>query len=95
MITRIVKFIVKGEFRNEFTEFMKDFLQEVKNFKNNQHIDYFEDKDTPNSYHIYTIWSTTGALNKFRNSDLNKDFKSKILEWGEKRYSAWTVENIF
>ncbi len=95
MITRIIKVTINDENIEEFRAFMKGFIQSALEFKNNQHADFFLDKDTSNQFHIYTIWKTNGALSKFRNSEINLGFRHKISEWSNEPYSAWTVENVF
>lgn len=94
MITRIIKVKLKPEHHNDFIAYIPDFLKEAKTFKNNHHADCFEDLEEHNHFHIYTIWNTEGALNKFRKSDMNIAFKNKLNDWSEKPLSAWTVENI-
>lgn len=94
MITRIVKVKLKAEKVEEFRRYIREFLCEVTAFKNNHHADCFNDLDEANHFHIYTIWNTEGALSKFRKSETNLSFKAKLKEWGERPYSAWTVENI-
>lgn len=95
MITRIVRVNIQEENRDLFTDYMRSFLIGVKVNEHNAHIDYFEDLDTPHCWHVYTIWKTPGALNKFLKSDLNLDFKSKLNQWAQSDYTAWTVENMF
>lgn len=95
MITRIIKVKIKDENIGEFKEYMKIFIQHALEYKNNQHADYFLDKETNNHFHIYTIWKTNGALSKFRNSEINLGFRYKLSEWSNEPYSAWTVENVF
>jgi len=94
MITRIVKVKLKPEFCEEFKVFMKSFVKETHEFSNNHHVDFFADKDEANHFHVYTIWKTEGALNKFRKSDINLNFKNKLKTWSNSEYSAWTVENM-
>jgi len=94
MITRIVKVKLKSEHVEEFNAFMETFTKTTKEFKNNHHVDYFADMDEPSNFHIYTIWKTEGALSKFRNSDLNKDFIQRIVDWSSAKHSAWTVQNM-
>ena len=94
MITRIVKVKIKPENKEEFKAYIKDFLYEALKFKNNHHADCFADMDEEFNFHIYTIWVTEGALNKFRKSDINISFKEKLSVWCEKPYAAWTVENV-
>lgn len=95
MITRIVKAKLKLEHKEAFLEYIKTFVEEAKAFKNNHHADCFADLDESNQFHIYTIWKTEGALNKFRKSESNIEFKEKLSVWCESPYSAWTVENVF
>ncbi|MDA3894497.1 MAG: antibiotic biosynthesis monooxygenase [Salinivirgaceae bacterium] len=94
MITRIVKVKIKLENVEDFKTYIKSFLCEAIAFKNNHHADCFADLDEQNHFHIYTIWNTEGALNKFRKSDTNIEFRAKLLELSESRHAAWTVENI-
>lgn len=94
MITRIVKVKLKEEFRETFLEYMKKFAADTCAFKNSHHVDYFADMDEPNNFHIYTIWKTEGALNKFRKSDINIKFKSNLNTWCTLNYVAWTVQNV-
>lgn len=94
MITRIVKVKLKENFLADFLAYMETFAKNTSEFTNNHHVDYFADKDEPLHYHIYTIWKTEGALNKFSKSDIRKDFKKKLTSWCENPYSAWTVENV-
>ncbi len=94
MITRIVKVKLKENFHAEFTAYMEAFAKKTTEFTNNHHVDYFADKDEPLHYHIYTIWKTEGALNKFRKSEISIEFKEKLTIWCESKYSAWTVENV-
>lgn len=94
MITRIVKVKVKENSVTEFKTFMKQFVKETHEFSNNHHVDFFADKDEANHYHIYTIWKSEGALNKFRKSEINLEFKNKLKTWSESEYTAWTVENM-
>lgn len=94
MITRIVKVKIKPENREIFRHYIPTFVCAARAFKNNYHADCFADKDEPNNFHIYTIWKTEGALNKFIKSEINVEFKSKIVEWQSDGLSAWTVENI-
>jgi quinol monooxygenase YgiN len=94
MITRIVKVKIKADNNDKFIKYIGQFVQKVRNFKNNHHADCFADLDDKNYFHVYTIWLSENDLNTFRKSELNKEFKNKIKEWSEKSYSAWTVENI-
>ncbi|MGE4290427.1 MAG: putative quinol monooxygenase [Salinivirgaceae bacterium] len=94
MITRIVKVKLKPESLSEFSSYIPHFVKEVRNFKNNHHADCFADLEENADYHIYTIWNTEGALNKFLKSELNLEFKQKLNNWAIRPYSAWTVENI-
>lgn len=94
MITRIVKVKLKKEHVDDFNMFMEKFAKDAREFTNNHHVDFFADMDEPSHYHIYTIWKTEGALSKFRNSEINREFKQKITDWSIKKYSAWTVENM-
>ena len=94
MITRIVKVKIKPEELKQFKTYIASFLKNARVFANNHHADCFADLDEEFNFHIYTIWKTEGALNKFRKSEYNLEFKKKILDWGSKRFSAWTVENI-
>ncbi len=94
MITRIVKVKIKPTSIDAFNKFKTGFLNEVRTFKNCHHADCFADLDEKYQYHIYTIWHTQGALNKFRKSDINIEFKEKLTGWGEAPFTAWTVENI-
>lgn len=94
MITRIVKVKLKDDCLEDFKAYMTLFEKNTHEFKNNHHVDYFADKDEPLHFHIYTIWKTTGALDKFRKSDIRKEFKAKLTDWCEKPYTAWTVENV-
>jgi quinol monooxygenase YgiN len=94
MITRIIKVQVKCINRDEFVAFMNNFRLKVKLANGNHHIDFFSDLDDPCHFHVYTIWKNKTALNNFLKSQDNLDFKSKLIEVGEKPYAAWTVENI-
>ncbi len=94
MITRIVKAKIKPENTKEFKIYIRTFLNEAIAFKNNHHADCFADLDENSNFHIYTIWKTEGALNKFKKSDINLEFKNKLTKWCMSPYSAWTVENI-
>ncbi len=94
MITRIVKVKLKPESQSEFSNYIHQFVKEVRNFKNNHHADCFADLEEENHYHIYTIWNTEGALNKFLKSDINLEFKKNLNTWTDRPYSAWTVENV-
>lgn len=94
MITRIVKAKLKPDDQELFLKYIKSFIVKAKDFKNNYHADCFADMDEKNQYHIYTIWKSEGALNKFRKSDINIEFKNKLNDWCEIPFSAWTVENI-
>ena len=94
MITRIVKVKIKPEYKNLFKTYIHEFLSEASNFKNNHHADCFADLEEVNNFHIYTIWKTEGALNKFIKSDVHLAFKSKIKEWQGNPFSAWTVETV-
>lgn len=94
MITRIVKLKLKEEFVDGFLKYMEKFAQESREFKNNHHVDYFADMDESTHFHIYTIWKTEGALNKFRKSEINLNFKANIKEWNASPYTAWTVQNV-
>ncbi|MBI9069526.1 MAG: antibiotic biosynthesis monooxygenase [Salinivirgaceae bacterium] len=95
MITRIVKVKVLPEHHEVFVNYMSTFLTQAKEFKNNHHADCFVDLDEEFHYHIYTIWKTEGALNKFRKSEISIEFKNNLSGWCKSPYSAWTVENIF
>ena len=94
MITRIVKIKIKPACKDEFRKYIPSFICEARAFKNNHHADCFSDLDEQNNFHIYTIWKTEGALNKFLKSDLNVSFKNKIVDWQSDPFSAWTVETI-
>lgn len=94
MITRIVKVKLKQERLDSFKNYMEEFVKNARSFKNNHHVDFFKDMEDPLQFHIYTIWKTEGALNKFRSSDINKEFKENLLQWGASDYLAWTVENM-
>lgn len=94
MITRIVKVRIKPENTVEFRLYIREFLCDAIAFKNNHHADCFADMEEKNHFHIYTIWVTEGALNKFRKSDVNVEFKNKLTQWCERPFSAWTVENV-
>jgi quinol monooxygenase YgiN len=93
MITRIVKVKLEEKHLNRFKEYIPAFLNKVRLYSNNYHADSFSDLEDKHNYHIYTIWKTEDALNKFRESDINLEFKKNILEWSSTRFSAWTVEN--
>ncbi len=95
MITRIIKVEIKENNKADFLAYMGDFVKEVREFKNIQHFDFFEDKEISNHFHLYSIWKTNGALAKFRNADLNKELVARLEDYGEKPYAAWTVENVF
>lgn len=94
MITRIVKAKLKSEHKSDFVKYISVFLSDARAFKNNHHADCFADLEEDYHFHIYTIWKTEGALNKFRKSETNIEFKKKLTEWCESPYSAWTVENV-
>ncbi len=94
MITRIVKAKIKSENIKDFKVYIRTFLCEAIAFKNNHHADCFADLDEDFNFHIYTIWKTEGALNKFMKSATNIEFKTKLTKWCISPYSAWTVENI-
>lgn len=93
MITRIVKTKIKKESYKSFLKYMETFVSETRNFENNHHTDFFEDKEEPFRFHIYTIWKNQTALNKFRSSEINKMFIEKLNLHGETKYVAWTVQN--
>lgn len=93
MITRIVKVNIKQDNLQQFKDYIALFLENARNYTNNHHADCFADLDESFNFHVYTIWKTEGALNKFRKSEYNLEFKKLILDWGSKRFSAWTVEN--
>ncbi len=95
MITRIVKAKLKPENLDVFIAFMHEFVAQAKQFQNIHHVDFFADNDDPLNFHIYTIWKTESALNKFRKSDTNLIFKQNLNNWCSAQYSAWTIENIF
>lgn len=95
MITRIIKVQIEEKQVANFKEYMKEFIYNALAFNNNQHADFFLDKETDNQFHIYTIWKTNGALSKFRNSEINLGFRHKLSELSKEPYSAWTVENLF
>jgi quinol monooxygenase YgiN len=94
MITRIIKTQLKADKRDAFITFMNNFRLNVKITDGNYHVDFFNDLDDPNYFHVYTIWKNKTALNNFLKSPVNLEFKSKLNEFGEKPYAAWTVENI-
>lgn len=93
MITRIVKIKVKQEFYTNFCYYMQSFLKKVQELETNHYADFFEDKETPFQFHIYTIWHKEVALNKFQTSEINKEFIKKLNLWGEAKAVAWTVQN--
>lgn len=94
MITRIIKVKLKKEHIEKFNTFMESFSQKTREFKNNHHVDYFADLEDASHFHIYTIWKTEGALNKFRKSEINIEFKKNITDWSSAKYAAWTVQNM-
>lgn len=94
MITRIVKVKLKCQYRSDFMAFMNNFQKEVKQSNDNHHVDFFNDLEDEYYFHIYTIWRTKTALNKFLKSPLNLGFKERLGQWCEKPFAAWTVENI-
>ena len=94
MITRIVKVKIKPENLQQFKTYIASFLENARAFNNNHHADCFADLEEEYNFHIYTIWKTEGALNKFRKSEANIEFKKIISDWCSIRFSAWTVENI-
>ena len=94
MITRILKVKIKPEHRKTFRAYIPEFICSARAFKNNHHADCFADLDEDNNFHVYTIWKTEGALNKFVKSELNIGFRSKIQEWQSHPFSAWTVETM-
>ncbi len=94
MITRIVKAKLKADKVAEFKQFMDTFTAETRQIDNLHHIDYFADNDEPLHFHMYTIWKTPAAMNRFLKSDLNITFKHNLTQWCSAPYSAWTVENI-
>lgn len=94
MITRIVKVKIMPDHREAFRTYIPEFVCEARAFQNNHHADCFPDLDEVNNFHIFTIWKTEGALNKFIKSELNLGFLSKIREWQSLPFSAWTVETL-
>lgn len=94
MITRIVKVKIKPDNLKQFKTYIALFLKNAREFNNNHHADCFADLDKELNFHIYTIWKTEGALNKFRKSDYNIEFKKLLTDWCSIGFSAWTVENI-
>ena len=94
MITRIVKAKLKPEHLEAFRNYIPEFLKEARCFKNNHHADCFADLDEVLHFHIYTIWSTEGALNKFKKTEANLEMRRKLEQWCSAPVSAWTVENV-
>ncbi|MFA6400631.1 MAG: antibiotic biosynthesis monooxygenase [Salinivirgaceae bacterium] len=94
MITRIIKVKIKPEHLEAFKKYIIQFLKEARDYKNIHHADCFADLDEQFHFHIYTIWQTEGALNKFRRTETNLTLKNNLKEWCSSPYAAWTVENI-
>lgn len=94
MITRIIKAKLKPEHLDEFKNYIPEFLNQAKDFKNNHHADCFCDLEEPNHFHIYTIWGSEGALNKFKKTEASLHLKINLEKWCSTPFAAWTVENI-
>lgn len=94
MITRIIKLKVKDS-PQEFINYMSSLKSKFESVEGCKQIEILRGKIDDNIFFIYTIWKSETVLNKFRKSDLNKEFWNKLQEISTSRPQAWSVENIF
>jgi quinol monooxygenase YgiN len=94
MITRIMKLRLKSS-ANEFVEYIDSIRDDISKYYGCHNIEVLNDKEDNKIFFIYSIWKNDKVLNKFRNSDFNREFWNTLLGMSEKRPEVWTVENIF
>lgn len=95
MITRITKFQIEPTQRKAFSEFMKQFKDELISADGCRHFDVLRDKNDDLNLFMFMIWDSDEKLEKFRNSDLNKLLIKKIDSFSKGEPSSWTVETVF
>jgi len=95
MITRITKFQLQKAHRRDFSEFMKQFRDELISVDGCQHFDVLKDKTDDLSFQMYMIWDEDEKLEDFRVSDLNKLLTDKIELFTGDNPTSWTVETVF
>ncbi len=95
MITRITKFQVQDEHLKDFSDFMKQFRDELISVEGCQHFDILKDKTAEANYLMYMIWEEDEKLEDFRVSDLNKLLTDKLEIFSGENPTNWTVESVF
>ncbi|HON18619.1 MAG TPA: antibiotic biosynthesis monooxygenase [Salinivirgaceae bacterium] len=94
MITRIIKFKLKPESKEDFDTLVRQFKDELLSFPGVHHLDILSEKSNPLSIFIIMIFITEERLESFRLSDLNRVIKHRLKLLIEGDFVVWMFESI-
>jgi len=72
MLIRIVRMTFQPEKVDDFLAIFHQSKEKIRNFEGCQHLELWQDLDTPNVLTTHSHWHGTEALEKYRQSDLFK-----------------------
>ncbi|MBX9851038.1 MAG: antibiotic biosynthesis monooxygenase [Cytophagaceae bacterium] len=94
MIVRIVKMTFREGAEKDFIKIFQGSKKQIRESRGCIFLELLQDKDQPNLFITYSVWSSEKDLERYRDSDLFKDTwaKTKALFGGEPE--VHTMERI-
>ncbi|MFP2997587.1 antibiotic biosynthesis monooxygenase family protein [Spongiivirga sp. MCCC 1A20706] len=95
MLVRIVKMSFNPQHIEDFISIFEDSKSKIRGFHGCDHLELYQDKNTPNLFFTYSHWQSEAHLNAYRHSDyFEKVWKATKALFNDKP-EAWSVDTLY
>lgn len=94
MFIRIVKMSFHEDKIPVFLEHFHTVKNDIRNFPGNNFLEIYQDKNNPQIFFTYSIWSQNADLEAYRNSELFKGVWAFTKALFNDKPEAWSVDKL-
>jgi (4S)-4-hydroxy-5-phosphonooxypentane-2,3-dione isomerase len=91
---RIVRITIEASRVQDFRDIFDQHKTHIKAMHGCQHLELWQDLESPNTFCTYSIWETPADLEAYRQSSLFREVWSKTKLWFASKPLAFSVNSL-